>query len=123
MYTSFYIGPLYDYYLGFFENYRGDGYVSILLTTTEKHSVTYFIEAPGVGYHRNGIVSANDVVVLNLPRNVEVDSLFDQEKGIYLTTSSKKITVIGQNLHYSTSDSFLAIPVIELQDILWNIST
>ena len=107
---------MYDYYLGFFGNYQTYGDASILLTSTEKHPVTYFIEAPGVGYHHNGIVSANDVVILNLPRNVEVDSLYDQEKGIYLTTSSKKITVIGQNSNYVTSDSLLAIPVIELHD-------
>ena len=111
-----FIGPLYDYYLGFFGNYRRRGDASILLTTTERHPVTYFIEAPGVGYYRNGIVSANDVVTLNLPRNVQVNSLSDQEKGIYLTTSSKKITVIGQNLESRTSDAFLAMPVIELQD-------
>ena len=113
IYISF-IGPLYDYYLGFFENYRSGGYSSILLTTTEKHPVTYFIEVPGLGYHSSGVVSADDQVILSLPRNVQVQSIRDQEKGIYLTASSMKITVIGQNLHTRTSDSFFAIPIIEL---------
>ena len=45
-----------------------------------------------------------------------MQSIRDQEKGIYLTASSIKITVIGQNFDTTTSDSFFAIPSIELDD-------
>ena len=53
---------------------------------------------------------------MDLPDNIEVSSFNDQDKGIYLTASSNKITVIGQNLGSSTSDSFLALPIIQLDD-------
>ena len=78
--------------------------------------VQYSIEAPGVGYYHNGTISPGDEVILNLPSSVEVLSYNDQDKGIYLIASSDKVTVIGQNLERYTSDSFLALPTIELVD-------
>ena len=74
------------------------------------------MEAPGVGYYRNGTISAGNEVILNLPSSIEVSSVYHQNNGIYLTTSSDKVTVIGQNLGYYTSDSFYALPLIELSD-------
>ena len=41
----------------------------------------------------------------------------NQNKGIYLTTTSDKVTVIGQNLDDHTSDTFFALPIRELDDI------
>ena len=119
MYTRVFIaGLLYGYYLGFFENYfTNDGNISLLLTTTETQPVQYFVEAPGVGYYYNGTVSVDNEVILNLPSSVEVSSIYDQNKGVYLTTSSDSITVIGQNLDRRTGDSFFALPTMELSDI------
>ena len=108
---------MYGYYLGFFTNHDSNtGSVSILLTTSDMQQVEYSIEAPGVGYYHNGTISAGDEVILNLPRSIEVLSYNDQDKGIYLTASSDKITVIGQNLDSGASDSFLALLTIELVD-------
>ena len=76
----------------------------------------YSIEAPGVGYYHNGTITAGDEVILKLPRSVEVSSVYHQNKGIYLTTSSESVTVVGQNLDLFTSDSFFALPVIQLDD-------
>ena len=46
---------MYEYYLGFFMNHApSNGDVSILLMTTETFQVQYSVEAPGVGYYRNG---------------------------------------------------------------------
>ena len=56
------------------------------------------------------------MVILNLPRSVQVTSQHDQDKGIYLTTSSRKVTVIGQSVRRHSSDSFLALPIIRLTD-------
>ena len=78
--------------------------------------VQYSIEAPGVGYYLNGTISAGNAAILYLPRSIEVSSYNDQDKGIYLTASSNKVTVIGENLGRSTSDSFLALPTSELAD-------
>ena len=108
---------MYGYYLGFFANYINNvASISILLTTTDVQQVEYSVEAPGVGYYHNGTISAGDEVILNLPSSVEVLSYNDQDKGIYLTASSHKITVIGQNLETFSSDSFLASPTTELVD-------
>ena len=104
------------YYLGFFANYQEKNNISILLTTTEVYPVTYFIEAPSVGYYHRGIISAGNEVILKLSSSIGVSSHDDQNKGIYLTTSSDNVTVIGQNLLLNTGDSFFALPIIELDD-------
>ena len=69
-----------------------------------------------MGYYYNGTVSADNEVILNLPLSIVVSSINDQNKGIYLTTSSDSVTVIGQNLRSHTSDSYYALPIIELGD-------
>ena len=111
----------YHYYLGFFANRADsneDKKISVILTTYEEQEVQYSIEAPGVGYYHSGSISAGDEVTLNLSVNVEVLS-HDQHKGIYLTTTSDNVTVIGQNLdiYSSTSDTFFALPIMDLINI------
>ena len=116
---KFIVGPLYPrYYLGFFANSAGsnDTNVSILLITSETHQVEYSIEAPGIGLHHNGTLTAGAEVVLNLSIGVQVSSHHDQDKGIYLTTSSRNVTVIGQCLRRASSDSFYVLPTMELDD-------
>ena len=107
------------YYLGFFVNHAQSRItnIAILLITTEVHPVSYSIEAPGVGYYHKGIISAGNEVILNLPSSLEVSSYHHQDKGIYLTTSSDKMTVIGQNLDRNTGDSFFALPIMKLDDV------
>ena len=103
--------------MGFFVNLAPvAGNISILLITSERQPVQYSMEAPGVGYYHNGTITAGDEVILNLPRSIQVSSVYHQNNGIYLTTSSDKVTVIGQNLERGTSDSFFALPLIELGD-------
>ena len=98
--------------------FNNDKKISLVLTTSEEHEVQYSIEAPGVGYYRNGSLSAGDEITLNLSTSVEVSSHYDQYKGIHLTTSSDNITVIGQNLEVygGTSDTYFAIPIIDLDN-------
>ena len=112
---AFVVGSVYGYYLGFFPNYiNNNGRISVLLTTSDEQPVEYSIEAQGVGYFHNGTILAGNEVILNLPLSVQVSSYNDQDKGIYLTASSDKITVIGQNLRSATGDSYLALPIIKL---------
>ena len=112
---TFVVGPMYDYYLGFFENLdTTNGIISVLIKSSDVQPVEYSIEALGVGYYQNGTISVGNEVILNLPLNIQVSSYNDQDKGIYLTASSDKITVIGQNLNDYTSDSYFAIPIIKL---------
>ena len=45
-----------------------------------------------------------------------MSSVLHQDRGIYLTTSSDKLTVIGQSVDSHTSDSFFVLPNIVLND-------
>ena len=111
---AFVVGSVYDYYLGFFTNFINNVEISVLLTTSDAQPVEYSIEALGVGYYHNGTILAGNEVILNLPSSIQVSSYNDQDKGIHLTASSDKITVIGQNLRSATSDSYFALPIIKL---------
>ena len=59
--------------------------------------MNYSVEVPGIGYYENGTVLANSRSVVNFSRSVIVSSYSDQNKGIYLKTSSDEVTVIGQS--------------------------
>ena len=100
-------------------SYAGSSWdrISILLKSTDTHEVQYSIEAPGVAYYYNGSLSAGGEVILSLPTTVAVASYNDQYKGIYLKVYSDNVTVIGQNLDERTGDSFLALPIVELDDV------
>ena len=117
MYILICLGSV-GYYLGFYLNYLSDTDISFLLTSTEICPVQYSIEIPGVNYYYNGTIAANDMVILYLPTNVEVTSLDDQDKGIYFTTNSDKVTVIGQNLELHSSDLYLALPIQNIADVV-----
>ena len=119
MSTKFVTGPLNGYYLGFFANYETEigTNISVILITSETHQVSYSIEAPSIGYFQNGTLSAGDEVIVDLSSSVQVSSSQDQDKGIYLTTSSQNVTVIGQSLGGTTSDSFFALPATVLSDV------
>ena len=105
---AFYVELVYGYYLGFFKNV-GNIAMSFLVKTSDIRPVKYSIEVQGVGYYQNGTISAGNEVILNLPLSVQVSSYNDQDKGIYLTASSDKITVIGQSLKEYSSDSYFAL--------------
>jgi len=100
-----------EYYFGFIQNAINSGTISIILTTTGSQSVHYSIQAPGVGYSHNGTVTTSAESVITLPNSLQVSSYSDQHKGIYLTTSSDQITVMGQSYRQHSSDSFLILPL------------
>ena len=102
------------YHLGFFYNYNG-GTLSFILTTTELQPVSYFIEAPSQSYRRSGTVTANNSVVVNLPSGLQTSSYYHWNYGIYLQASSDKVTVTGQSYTSHTSDTYLALPTIDLK--------
>ena len=78
--------------------------------------VDFFVEAPGVGYCERGTILANSRVIVNLPRRVIVSSYNDQNKGIYLKTSSDKVTVIGQ----STKGRFWRFTAWDIETFTFN---
>ena len=102
-----------DYYISFIDNYHG-GIASVLIMTTDSQPVTYYIQAPGIGFHRIGTVTADNKATVSFPSTVEVTSHVDQNKGIYLKTNGSSMTVIGQNKRSHTKDTFLAQPTVKL---------
>ena len=111
--------PVNHYYLGFYKNAERAANISILLTSTKEHQVNYSIEVPGISFYHHGTISVDKEVILNLPTSVQVASSSDQDKGIYLTTSSDKVTVIGQSLLARSSDSFFVLPNKVLNDVTY----
>ena len=104
------------YYLGFFYNDQS-GIESFILTTTESQPVNYSIYIPKHGYRNSGTVTIYNSVTLSLPYNMEASSYDHIDYGIYLETSSDKVTVIGQNYDSYTSDTYLALPTIKSQTV------
>ena len=101
-----------DYYLAFFEDVRGSE-ASLVLLTAESQPVSYFVDAPGVDDYHNGTFTAGDLTIVNLNNSVVVSSNVEEDKGIYLTTTSDRVTVIGQSSSatFLSADSFLALPI------------
>ena len=102
--------------MGFFLNYNG-GSESFVLTTTELQPVRYSMYIPRTGSRYNGKITPNDSIILNLPSNMEVSSWSQTNYGIYLETSSDKVTVIGQNYRSDTSDTYIALPTVKLEAV------
>ena len=91
------------------------------MTTTESTPVYYHIEAPGIDFCRNGIITPYTQNIVDLPVNLtgrshtSPNSVRDKiQKGIHIKTSSDKVTVIGQSNAQNTIDTFLAIPLRKL---------
>ena len=106
-----------NYYIAYFSNNGGPSHIgepSIIIKTSESLPVYYSIEAPGVGYYTSGIVTSDNEVIIHLNNSFITLSHNDQDKGIHLMTSSDRVTLIGQNLRDSSSDTFLCLPVTDL---------
>ena len=98
--------------MGFlYSDYTGSE--SFVLTTTDLQPVDYSIYIPRHNYRNSGKVTSINSVTLNLPYDMEVSSYSQIDYGIYLETSSDKVTVIGQNYDSSSSDTYLALPTIK----------
>ena len=63
--------------------------------TTEEKPVFYLIDSPGVEYYHNGILTSDYAVTINLHYDLRVSSFYDQSKGIYIKTTSSRVTVQG----------------------------
>ena len=106
------------YYLGFFYNDNGGNLdLSILISTTEPWPVSYSVYVHSTGYYYGGTVTANNSAVVYLSTSAQVTSYNHRDYGIYLETSSNKVTVIGRSYTSHTTDSYLALPIIKLQTV------
>ena len=100
-----------DFYLGFFSN----GNPSIIMANSNPHWVSYFIEAPGIGFEYKGDVAPNSMRTHHIPVELETSSHTHINNGIHLRLNSSNVAVLGQNsVHKSTSDTFLSFPYSKL---------
>ena len=103
------------FHVGYFENWRG-GNPSLLLMTTETHPVSFIVEAPGIGFYQNGTVIAGGKAVVNFTHDIEMSISTNGNKGIYVWTSSNKVTLIGQSVpdepDLSSTGTFFVLPFI-----------
>ena len=105
------------YYLGFFDNDGGNPDLSLLLSTTELQPVSYFVDIPRTRNQYNGNVTANDTVVINIPSSLEITSSSHRDYGVYLETSSNKVTVIGRSYTSHTTDTYLALATVKSRTV------
>ena len=113
LFTVFYIDGQKDadFYLGFFSN----GNPSVIITNSNPHWVSYFIEAPEIGFEDKGDVAPNDLKSLALSIELEASLHTHTYKGIHLKLNSSNVAVLGQNsLNRSTVDTFLIMPYSRL---------
>ena len=106
-----------QYYLGFTDSDGGTPDLSVVLSTTDLQPVDYFIYVPKTRNHYNGTVTVNNSVIVYLPSSLEITSYSHQDYGIFLETSSNKVTVIGRSYTSHTTDSYLALPVINSKTV------
>ena len=83
----------------------------MIVINSDSQAVNYLVEAPKIGLYQTGIIKPNDELIIKLSNKIEVKSHHDQNNGVYLDTSSNRVTVFGQNELSTTSDTFLVIPI------------
>ena len=80
--------------------------------TTDTKTVSFSIEASAYSY--SGTVTPNGRTTIDIPTRLIVSTSNSQKNGIFLLTSSGKVTVVGQNVQSATSDTFTVLPTVEL---------
>ena len=114
---SIYVGSGSNFYLGFFNIFKG-GDPSLVLVSHDPQPVSYSISAPGVRYFYSRTIPAYGEDVINLPSSLIASPNDTQSKGIHLSISSDNVNVIGQSIGDggSPTDTYTAIPVRNLPE-------
>jgi len=100
-----------EYYLGCFRNHV-DVQVSLILMNAKTMSVSFTIEAPGVGFYHSGFVNGDSSTIVTLPISLSVFSDGNSHKGVYLKVDSDALIVTGQNMLQHSTDTFFALPYV-----------
>ena len=93
--------------------------IPIFITTDETSNVTFSVTTIEPKYVFTGEVSYNNVKTVELPRELVVtidrtNPERQKKKGIYVKAENgKTISIIGSNEEHATTDSFVALPVVE----------
>lgn len=106
-----------EFFLGFFMNVVGNNpqpvTIQLFVTTSEPSPVNFLVNATGFSF--NGVATRNSSVNVILPSSLEVSSVNERNKGIYVKAEGdKKIVVYGLSYELHSSDAFLALPCSHL---------
>ena len=99
-----------EFFLGFSTNARENPVtLQLFVTTSESSPVNFLVNTSGFSYR--GVASQNSSTNVTLPSSLQVDSVSDRNKGIYVKAEGdKKIVVYGLSYSQDSSDAFLALP-------------
>jgi len=94
---------------------------SVVMVTNVVQPVNYTIEAPVTGYYLNGTILTNSQNSVVFPESLSGPSYSapnpqnnKYKEGIFLMTTSNKVSVIGQSNGDTVIDTFFALPTINL---------
>ena len=111
-----------EFYLGFMQNERTfDRFntVPLYITTDEPQTVKFSVTAINPDFVLFGNVSYGNVTTVHLPRGVIVTTESttperEKMKGIHVKAEDgKTISIIGSNVEQATTDSFVALPMVD----------
>lgn len=89
--------------------------LQLFVTTTESNPVEFMVNATGFSYE--GVASQNSSTIVTLPSSLQVQSVLDRDKGIYVKAEGdKKVVIYGLSYNRFTSDAFLALPCNRLTE-------
>lgn len=105
-----------EFFLGFTSNARFAGFpitMQIVVTTPESSPISFSVSAGTDSLNLN--VSRDVSTVIRIPESLQVFSVTERDKGIYLKAEGEsEINVFGLSYHEFTSDAFLALPCRDL---------
>ena len=92
-----------EYYVGFFNNYRGPGNMTLFITTTESVPVAFTVSS-STGLIHSGTATNTGAINVTLPTNFVVEDNAVRDKGVWIhaADTSKKLTVHGMNILLTT---------------------
>ena len=105
-----------EYFVGFFKNYRGQGNMTLFITTTESVPVPFTISS-STGQIYSGTATNSVAINVTLPSTFAVlnDTVRDGGVWVYATDASNKLTVHGMNYAPRSTDGFVALPCHDFQ--------
>ena len=108
-----------SFVLGLFSNHPDAGSLPIIvcITTTESTDVDFVIEFSD-GMTINGVVSPYNSTTVYLPETYVVSTIYERNSGVSLRTLGNKLISVSVASHFHiSSDSYLALPLIEYRGV------
>ena len=105
-----------QYYIGFFKNYRGQGTITLFITTAESVPVPFTVSS-STSLIYSGTATNGIARIATLSSSFAIQDSTVRNKGLWIqvTDASKMLTVHGMNNRSSSTDGFVALPCHDYQ--------